>query len=114
MVWLLVAACGAAPPAPDLRRRQLLPLRLRFDPPLAAPGWLQVHDESGGERLLPTRCSGVDVEVLPGPVLLRLTGDGRQHQLAERLSGARTLIWQLAPPVASTVAAPVRGAPNGR
>ncbi|MBL8732053.1 MAG: hypothetical protein JNN13_06760 [Planctomycetes bacterium] len=95
VVWLLVAACGAAPPAPDQGRRQLVPLRITFEPPLAAPGLLQVHDESGGERRLPTRCSGVDLEILPGPVLLQLSVEGQQHSLAARIASGCTLTWHL-------------------
>lgn len=95
--WLLAAllpACGAVPPSAAPKAAQVR-LAITFVPALAAPGVLSVQDETGGERQVATRCSGVDLDVAPGPVALRLRADGREWAFVANAAESRRLTWTL-------------------
>lgn len=98
-MWIaaVVAACAAPPPesAPAVTPSPHGALTLSFEPPLLAPGELFVSDESGAERRFVTGCTGVTVEVAPGPLALRLCAEGREWTCVLRTSLPAEHVWPL-------------------
>ena len=102
--WVLVAcvasptsapapAPAAAPGAPALLR-----LQITFEPPLLTPARLAYAHESGRRGELRTACTGVALELPPGPVHLRLEVGERSYERVLRVDAAPApVIWSLAP-----------------
>ena len=84
---------AAAPGAPALLR-----LQITFEPPLLTPARLAYAHESGRRGELRTDCTGVALELPPGPVHLRLVVGERSYERVLRVDAAPApVIWSLAP-----------------
>ncbi|HEU4420579.1 MAG TPA: hypothetical protein VFT55_16695 [Planctomycetota bacterium] len=72
-----------------------VPVRLEFEPPLAAPGQLRVAHECGEQLVVTTTCTAVDLMLRPGPVVFVLLGD-RSHEYAASIAeGMPAIVWPL-------------------
>lgn len=84
---------AAAPGAPPLLR-----LQITFEPPLLAPVRLRYAHESGRRGEVQTACTGVSLELPPGPVHLRLEVGESSHERVLRVGAAPApVIWSLVP-----------------
>ncbi|MEZ6036714.1 MAG: hypothetical protein R3F29_04495 [Planctomycetota bacterium] len=97
LLLVVVGACAAPTPEsrPTVTPSPHGALTLSFEPPLLAPGELFVSDESGAEHRFVTGCTGVTVEVAPGPLALRLCADGREWTCVLRTSLPAEHVWRL-------------------
>ena len=102
--WVLVA-CVASPtsaPAPAPAAATGAPalhrLQITFEPPQLTPARLAYAHESGRRGELRTDCTGVALELPPGPVHLRLVVGERSYERVLRVDAAPApVIWSLAP-----------------
>ena len=97
---VLLGCCAQPEPAPgpgtELVEVARLPVRLEFEPPLAAPGRLWIAHECGERREIATGCASVDLTLPPGPVVFVLLEGGRSHECAATVAaGMPAIVWQL-------------------
>lgn len=88
------AAAPATVPSAAVRH----PVRLLFEPPLAAPGRLEFAHECGERGVVATTRLGVELALPAGPAALVLHADGRRHERPYVVgAGQPPEVWQLAP-----------------
>jgi hypothetical protein len=96
----LLAGCAAPAPAPASPERASgrIHVRVEFEPPLRAPGVLRYAHECGESRDVATSCTGVDVDLPPGPVTFQLQAEGGEAQLAASVAaGMAPIVWSWRP-----------------